>query len=227
MGIGCSKGTAEIVAVDARPNINKTQCDDSVGSQRVNAEKHTPATSEDIMDLPVTSGTFNVKTLARHKVIQDFQKESERVSREPPGEPATQDVPSQNADSLLSSWSVKHPAVAEILNLTYYHFKALRDALNGANLSSKAAFDQVKGLFSVYFKHKNPKNRTIVTEFAVALGVPKLAFDMIVDRRNNHRELTTWDREVENRSATVAISENQVSRYSREGGGLWGEAEGA
>lgn len=218
MGVGCSKGTTEIVAVDARPNDNKNRYDDSIGSQRVNAEKHklTPARNGDIMDLPVTSGTFHVKTVANYKVIQDFQKESERVSGEPrPGEPGTQDVepsPSQNADSLLSSLSVKHPALAEVLNLTHNHYKALRDALNGGNLSSKATLDQVKGLFSVYFKHKKPKNRTIVTEFASALGVPKLTYDMIVDRKNNHRELTTWDREVENRSATVAISKHQVSR---------------
>lgn len=221
MGVGCSKGTTEIVAVDARrPNDNKNQCDENIGSQPINAEKHTPATNGDIMDLPVTTGTFKVKTLARYKVIQDFQKESETR----PGEAGTQDVeqtnddddvepsPSQNADSLLSSLSVKHPAVAEVLNLTHNHYRALKDALNGGNLSSKATFDQVKGLFSVYFKHKKPKNRTIVTEFASALGVPKLTYDMIVDRKNNHRELTTWDREVENRSATVAISKHQVSR---------------
>ena len=99
----------------------------------------------------------------------------------------------------------------DIMDLTQYHYNALRDALNGGNLSSKATFYHAEGLFCVFFLRKKPKNRTVVTEFAVALGVPKLAYDVIVDRRNNHRELTTWDREVENRSATVAISENQVT----------------
>ena len=47
----------------------------------------------------------------------------------------------------------------------------------------------------MYFIDKTLKNRTGLTEFVVALGVPTLANKIIGNCRGENQGLTTWDRE--------------------------------
>lgn len=103
----------------------------------------------------------------------------------------------RDADSelLLSSFSTKNPAMAAVMRDTLSYFEALKIALHGSTLYSPATFNLVKGLFNVYFIDKTLKNRTGLTEFVVALGVPTLANKIIGNCRGENQGLTTWDRE--------------------------------
>ena len=85
--------------------------------------------------------------------------------------------------------------MAAVMRDTLGYFEALKKALHSGTLYSPATFNIVKGLFNVYFIDKTLKNRTGLTEFAVALGVPTLANKIIVNCRSENQGLTTWDRE--------------------------------
>lgn len=234
MGAGTSKGTVRMVTANTTLNTAKSQANNNNRSHFMNAEQqgqssHAAAESENVenggvMDISITSDKFSVKTVANFKALPKLRKH--RYSATQDGEPP----PSSNV--LLTSFSEKYPVVVETLKTIHGHYQALKAALDGANLSSKATLDQVKGLFSVYLKQKEPKNRNAVTEFAVALGVPKLAYEMIIDRRKNCPDLTTWDREEDEEENIQKImegsgnetvggsAENQV-RGKGGGGGLW------
>ena len=233
MGAGTSKGTVRIVTANTTLNTAKSQGNNNNNrSHFMNAEQqgqssHAAAESENVenggvMDLPITSDKFNVKTVANFKALEKLTKHQDSATQD--GEPPP------SSDVLLASFSEKYPVVVETLKTIHGHYQALKAALDGANLSSKATLDQVKGLFSVYFKQKEPKNRNAVTEFAVALGVPKLAYQMIIDRRNSCPELTTWDREEDEEeniqkimegSGNETVGGSAENQVGGEGGGLW------
>ena len=100
-----------------------------------------------------------------------------------------------NPTSALALFTEKYPEIAQTLRTTKDHYHALKEAQNDGNLISLAAFQHVKGLYDVYIQDKSPKNRRALTEFAVALGIPKFAYEVIVDSRTKYQDLTTWDRE--------------------------------
>ena len=254
MGAGTSKGTVRIVTAGTTSNAAENQGNDNnfMNAEQQRQSFHPVAESQSVenrgvMDLPITSDKFNVKTVSNFKALEKLKKHQGQATQD--GEPRP------SSDSLLTSFKEKYPAVAETLNTIYGHYQALKAALNSANLGSKATLDEVKGLFSVYFKQKAPKDRNAMIKFAVALGVPKLAYEMIIDRRNNFPELTTWDREEDEEenihkimegslSETVGSTENQVEwgggdlggggggrsaggiHWSRKGGGELGHSTG-
>ena len=82
----------------------------------------------------------------------------------------------------------------------------------------KEALDHMNGLFTLYTKNYKPAKK-VLTDFAVALGIPKLFYDIVVDCRANCQEVTTWDREEEQEqetnmklNETSASPENKVCR---------------
>lgn len=115
--------------------------------------------------------------------------------------------------SLLTSFSEKYPDIAPTLTATKDHYQALKEARSDGNLISLAALEHVKGLYNVYIQDKSPKNRLALTEFAVALGIPKLAYEIIVDCTINYQEITTWDRkeDLERTKGKGTVDEMSVS----------------
>ena len=201
MGSGSSKQTTQVVVAGASFNAENN-------NNRASKDKDTEQReNEGMTDLPA-SDRLNVKTVANFK--------TSLVAKD--GDIAEKATHSHvDSDQLLTSFSSKNPATTANLRVTKDHYEALKDALDNGNLSSQGTLNQVKGLFNVYFKDKTPKNRTTLAEFAVALGVPKLAYKIIVDRRKDNQELTTWDREVqkehtivEEGRSTLASTENEV-----------------
>ena len=95
---------------------------------------------------------------------------------------------------LLTSFTEKHPEIEPRLKATMKHYHALKDALDSGNLMTSMVLEHAKALIDVYSKCKKRSNKTVVTDFAVALGISKLVYDVIVDRRTNYPEVTTWDR---------------------------------
>ncbi|KAJ7380757.1 hypothetical protein OS493_007135 [Desmophyllum pertusum] len=67
--------------------------------------------------------------------------------------------------------------------------------------------------------HKSPANRAALTEFAVALGIPKLAHEVVVYCRTNYQELTTCDREklVEDEGEVNGMTESVDNLQESEG----------
>lgn len=216
MGTGSSKARTLTVNTNfnAKENLHVEQHSGG-SSERVTAEgikddfSRRVTESENIsrpMDLPVSSDEFNVKTVANFQVLK---KENEVVVTTNDRQSVTQ-RPEYSSDlpSLLSSFGEKHPAAASTLKTIYDHYKALEDALNNGNLSSVETLAQVKGLFNVYLKDKTRKNRQALTEFAAALGIPKLAHQIIVDQRSKHQGLTTWDTENDEGKTIERTEEN-------------------
>ena len=94
----------------------------------------------------------------------------------------------------LTSFSEKPPEIEPRLKATMKHYHALKGALENDNLMTSMALEHAKALIDVYSKCKKRSNKTILTDFAVALEISKLVYDIIVDRRTNYPEVTTWDR---------------------------------
>ena len=76
------------------------------------------------------------------------------------------------------------------------HYQSLNKAFHDGNLLTEAALEHAKALIDVYSKCRKRSNKTVVTDFALAVGIHKLVYDIIVDRRSNYPEITTWDRNV-------------------------------
>ena len=231
MGSGSSKQTTQVVVAGTSFNAENNNNRPSKGT---NAEQHE---NEGMMDLHTSDG-LNVKTLANFTFSHSHVDSDQllRTNAEQHENEGMMDLPTSDglnvktlanftfphshvdSDQLLTSFSSKHPATTENLRVTLKdHYESLKDALGNGNLSSQGTLNQVKGLFNVYVKDKSPKNRTTLTEFAVALGVPELASKIIVDRRKDNHELTTWDREVQKEQtiveegrSTSASTENEV-----------------
>lgn len=162
----------------------------------------------DRVDVPLSSGKLNVKTVANFRGLQELRQEHEMSETTNDRNSVTQLPQPSSPDLLLTSFSEKHPQVASALKKTYNCYHALSDALKEGNLSSKVALTKVKGLFNVYFVDKTQNSKVAVAEYAVALGIPKLSREIISDQRNKHKGLTTWDRELEETQKLVGIEEN-------------------
>ena len=120
--------------------------------------------------------------------------------------------------SLLTLFTQKYPNATRNLREAKHHYQGLKEAQSTENLISQAGFQYAKGLYDVYLQDRSPNNRAALTEFAVALGIPKFAYEIIVHCRNNYKELTSWDREkdIEQRNdegSEAKVNENQVIFY--------------
>ena len=142
-----------------------------------------------------------------------FLNEGDIATKNPDRNSEARDFP-VNPTSALTLFSEKHPEIAPILRSTKDHYQALKEAQNDGNLISLEAIQHVEGLSIDYFRDNSPKNRSALTEFAIALGIPKFAYEVIVDSRAKYQELTTWDREKDTEGTTGELgvrSEEQVS----------------
>lgn len=175
--MGCGNSRGSVVVSRAGASMNAESNNNIHGDEGLKQGGKFDVTSgshddENMADL-TTSDRFNVKTVANLTAVSSL-KEKEFEEK-----PTDQNSILRDADSelLLSLFSTKNPAMAAVM----------RDTLSYFNL--------VKGLFNVYFIDKTLKNRTGLTEFVVALGVPTLANKIIVNCRGENQGLTTWDRE--------------------------------
>ena len=143
-----------------------------------------------------------------------FLNEVDMVTKNPDRNSEENDFP-VNSTSTLTLFSEKYPEIAPTLRTTTEHYHALKEAQNDGNMISLASFQHVKGLYSGYVQDKTPKNRCALTEFAVALGIPKFAYEIIVASRTKYQELTTWDREKDAERDELGVrTEEQVSSPS-------------
>ena len=143
-----------------------------------------------------------------------------------------EDVP-QDVDMestlLLTSFIEKRSEIEPRLKATMKHYHGLKDALESDKLMTSMVLEHAKALIDVYSKCKKRSNKTILTDFAVALGISKLVYDIIVDRRTNYPEITAWDRkprkeqekeqdnQVEENEDTPEGDENQVGEVTKMG----------
>ena len=185
MGTGSSRGSPQVVAADA--SLNE---ENNGGSRNKNMEQLGEASNlgDEIRDDAVKADDQNSVT---HDVDSSLS----------------------SSDPLLTSFSETYPAIAKILRTTYDDYKVLKDALDNGNLISKTTLDQAQGLVSVY--RKVTQNKSTFREFVVALGIPKLSYDIVVDCRENYPELTTWDR---GKAKENAGEENETEQNNEEDG---------
>ena len=215
MGAGCSKGAAEVVRADATTFSSVDNNNSVIKDTNVEHHEETfhPAeTQNNQMEQEPslkTSDKLNVKTEAcSHGEGTANATEDQTTDAQNVGE---------QSSVLLASFCDKNPKLTSDLKATSDHYQALKEALKSGDLMTKAALEHVTGLFELYTKNGKPAKK-VITDFAVALGIPKLSYDIIVDRRTNCKELTTWDREVDNEQETEGDTnestspESQVSR---------------
>lgn len=176
MGSGSSKGSAKVVGLNSGNNF---------GSKHKNVEQNATESQK------ITDGFDEGKVTSSAKALAyDALKTKEHTS--------AVDEPTSSLDSLLASFSEQYPAIAPTFSLTREYYQGLKDALDGNKLLSPPSVGYANGLFSVYLTYKKPSNRFALTEFVVALGFPKLAYNVIIECRKNYPELTTWDRDKPN-----------------------------
>ncbi len=217
MGAGCSKGAAEVVTADAT-TLNSVENHNSVikdTNVEHREETFQPAEShnEQMEQKPSkeTSEMLNVETPAS-------SHEEDTANATEDQNPQAQDVGDQST-VLLTSFCEKNPKLESDLKAMRDHYQALKEAMEGSNLMTKAAYEHVKGLSKCYTENGKPA-KIVLIDYAVALGIPKLFYNIVVDRQTNCKELTTWDRELEEEKAetkndandTSASPENKVGR---------------
>ncbi|KAL9979651.1 hypothetical protein ACROYT_G017341 [Oculina patagonica] len=199
MGAGCSKGAAEVVTADAT-TFNSVDNHNSV-IKDTNVEHH-EETSQ-----PTESHNEQMEQKPSKKTPDMSNVGTAASSHEEDTANATEDQTPQAQDDgdqstvLLTSFCEKNPKLESDLKAMRDHYQALKEALEGGNLMTKAAYEHVEGLFNRYTKNGKPA-KIVLTDYAVALGIPKLFYDIVVDRRTNCKELTTWDRELEEEKET-------------------------
>lgn len=224
MGTGCSTATnvvtadaAKLSSVDNNENIaviKDTYVEHHGETSHLAESQNGPMEGE---PLSISSDIITAKTQKR---ISD--------SSAPSHEKSTEKVNEQNSDQnkitgvddtssvLLNSFSEKNPKLEPKLRATRNYYQALKESFNNGALMTKAAFEQVEGLFDLYAGNVK-STKSVLADFAVALGIPKLAYDIIVDRRTDCPELTTWDREeeiekgAEGEESETGNAKNQVS----------------
>lgn len=188
MGTGSSKRTAQIVAADEKLCNDHTAINNTTSNPdgRVLHNKGKPSKTVESQDealegksLLNNSNTNNVKTVGL------------RASQD--GEDIVQDVDVEST-LLLASFSEKNPQLEPRLISTRKHYQALKEALDSGNLMTSTVLEHAKALIDVYSKCKKRSNKSLLTDFAVVLGISKLVYEIIVDRRTKYPELTTWDR---------------------------------
>ena len=173
MGSGSSKGTAQIVTASERLHDNHKTMTEGSGAHKGKPSKNAASQNGDLEDESMlnNSDANKVETMA-------FASREDR----------------DESTSLLTSFSEKRPEIEPRLKATKKHYQALKDALDSGDLMTSMVLEHAKALIDVYSKCKKRSNKTILTDFAVALGISKLVCEIIVDRRTNYPEVTTWDR---------------------------------
>lgn len=189
MGSGSSKGTAQIVTASERLNDNHTTIKNKTSMTESSvAHKGKPSKNAESQ-----SGGLEDKSLLNNSDANKVEMVALRASQEEDDIATTQDVDVEST-SLLTLFSEKRPEIEPQLKATKKHYQALKDALDSGNLMTSMVLEHAKALIDVYSKCKKRSNKTILTDFAVALGISKLVYDIIVDRRTSYPEVTTWDR---------------------------------
>lgn len=186
MGTGSSKGTTQVVTADRSLNAPSNNA-----SKQIHMEQHGESRNGQVLDLPEKSD----RTVENVRA-SDLVEENDNSVNAKDQIPVTQDGErtASSSDPLLISFSEKYPEIAKTLSTTSDHCQELKKALDSCVLISKTTLGHVKGLYSAYRKPKNKHDKTGLREFVSALGVPKLAYDVIVDCRTKYPEFTTWDR---------------------------------
>ncbi|XP_078364274.1 uncharacterized protein LOC144648640 [Oculina patagonica] len=188
MGTGSSKRTAQIVSADEKlcndhtainNTTSNTATDGRVLHNKGKPSKTTESLNEEGKSLLNDSNTNNVTTV-RPRASQD-------------GEDIVQDVDVEST-LLLTSFSEKNPELEPRLISTKKHHQALKEALDSGNLMISTVLEHAKALIDVYSKCKKRSSKSVLTDFALALGISKLVYEIIVDRRTKYTEVTTWDR---------------------------------
>ena len=190
----CGNSIGSVVVSRAGASMNAESNNNIRGDEGLKQGRKFDSTAgshddESMADLP-TSERFNIKTVANLTAVSSL-KEKEFEEK-----PTDQNSILRDADSelLLSSFSTfdgnsyeRHVELFRGLkkSFTQWYF------IFTCDIQSRL----LKGLFNVYFIDKTLKNRTGLTEFVVALGVPTLANKIIVNCRGENQGLTTWDRE--------------------------------
>ena len=215
MGAGCSKGAAKVVTADATTvssvdnhnSVLKTDTDVNQHGEPSHPGESQEGQTEEKPSLQ-TSDMSNVKTEACSHEEGIASVAEDQITQ-------AQDADDQSI-VLLTSFCEKNPKLESDLRAKRDHYQALKEALESGNLATQTALDNVTGLFNLYTKNGKPAKK-VLTDFAVALGIPKLAYDIVVDRRTNCQELTTWDRKEEkepeterNANETSAKADNEV-----------------
>ena len=103
--------------------------------------------------------------------------------------------------STLALFSEKHPEMSPTFTLITNRCQAIKAAQSDGIFISRTTFTLVQGLHESYIQNKNPNDRFLLSDFVTALGFPEFAYKVIVQCRINYEELTSWDREGQNRSA--------------------------
>lgn len=209
MGAGSSRKNLRVVATDS-VRVSSVQTNNNIEIKGTNAENHgevlepTESQNEDMEDRR-TSGKYNVKTVA---VSEGLAKLKEQISTTIDDEHNRgEDVGEDESSMILTSFIEKNPKLEEALKKTRDHYKGLKEAFANGILATEEVEEHIKGLFSGYTNQHKPA-KAVLTDFTVRLGLPKLAYDIITDRRNNCPELTTWDRET---STEKQPKENEAS----------------
>ncbi|XP_058953289.2 myosin-7 [Pocillopora verrucosa] len=209
MGAGSSRKNLRVVATDS-VRVSTVQTNNNIEIKGTNAENHgevlepTESQNEDMEDR-LTSGKGNVKTVA---VSEGLAKLKEQIATTIDDEHNRgEDVGEDESSMILTSFIEKNPKLEEALKKTRDHYKGLKEAFANGILATEEVEEHIKGLFSGYTNQHKPA-KAVLTDFTVRLGLPKLAYDIITDRRNNCPELTKWDRET---STEKQPEENEAS----------------
>lgn len=198
------------MAVSGRSNDNHatiknaTSTTESKEAQREKSSKNSESRNGGLTDKSLlnNSNVNKVETVA----LPASQKD----------EDTAQDVDIEST-LLLTSFTEKRPEIEPRLKATMKHYHALKDALESDNLMTSMILEHAKALIDVYSKCKKRSNKTILADFAVALGISKLVYDIIVDRRTNYPEVTTWDRKPRKEQEKEQDNQEEESEDTPEG----------
>ncbi|RMX38043.1 hypothetical protein pdam_00020147 [Pocillopora damicornis] len=89
---------------------------------------------------------------------------------------------------LISSLCENDPQLETRLSSTNRYYQSLNKAFYDGNLLTEPSLEHAKALIDVYSKCRKRSNKTVVTDFALAVGIHKLVYDIIVDRRKEDEE---------------------------------------
>ena len=187
MGSGSSKRTVQTVAVSGRSNDNHTTFNNATLLTE-NSEAHRGKSSKNSES---KNGGLTDKSLLCNSDVNKFGTVASPASQK--DEDMEQNVDIEST-LLLTSFTEKHPEIEPRLKATTKHYHALKEALESGNLMTPMILEHAKSLIDVYSKCRKRSHKTILTDFALALGISKLVYDIIVDRRTNYPEVTIWDR---------------------------------
>lgn len=211
MGSGSSKGTTQVVAADST-RFNSVNNNDQAAKPSHSAE------SPESQNGDTGQSGRDAKNSKTQPFLKSSRPEPEQRSAEirtsslHENNTETGDQKSSQQDStvLLTSFSEKNPKMEPALKKVRDHYQALKDALDNGSLVTLTAVEHVKGVFGVYCDNHKP-TKSVLADFAIALGFPKLAYDITIDRRTNDQGLTTWDREIDKEQGTKTTKGEKTS----------------